>query len=408
LCLGAKRLLIVLTVAVILCPQYVSGQQPVVQKLTISQVQDLVSHGVPDSTMHTEILRRGLAFVPDPDTIELLRSRGAGPQTLAAIETFFGKASLSAMTGSDLLYMPSVQGLGLIEVSVAGKRIQRTAKTALFNNAFVTWNAKRREFYVAASNGDVVSVISADPFAEIVTMKGDVGWNTFSTALSPDGRSFYLVCFGGSPQTLRLVSFDTASRNHLLTEAIYSGGNGAYLTLSPDGGRLYVASGSHLTEYDALNLRLIRQQSFEGWQTAPLIASPDGRFLFTLQGDKLVRIRISSLSIENSSSLPEVVVKLSLSRDGRYVFASGSNAIYRLPLSLDSYTLIRTPHRVDQGIQFADSSDGKAIYALSGGNRDESLWVIDLATQQVIESIDGIAYPAGIIAVPNTLTQENR
>ena len=41
-CLGAKRLLIVLTVAVILWPQYVSGQQPVVQKLTIGQVQDLV------------------------------------------------------------------------------------------------------------------------------------------------------------------------------------------------------------------------------------------------------------------------------------------------------------------------------------------------------------------------------
>jgi hypothetical protein len=74
-CLGAKRLLIVLTVAVILWPQYVSGQQPVVQKLTIGQVQDLVSHGVPDSTMHTEILRRGLAFIPDQGTVESLRSK---------------------------------------------------------------------------------------------------------------------------------------------------------------------------------------------------------------------------------------------------------------------------------------------------------------------------------------------
>ncbi|HEU5340958.1 TPM domain-containing protein [Edaphobacter sp.] len=89
LCLGTKRLLVLLTVAVMLWPQTTAGQQPIVPKLTLSQLESLVSHGVPDSTMHMEILRRGLAFAPGPGSLESLRSKGAGLQTLEAIETFF-------------------------------------------------------------------------------------------------------------------------------------------------------------------------------------------------------------------------------------------------------------------------------------------------------------------------------
>jgi hypothetical protein len=84
-----------LTIAATVEPQNAVGQQPVVPKLTLSQVEELVSHGVPDSTMHTEILRRGLTFTPDPGTVELLRSKGAGSQTLAAIETFLPNSTFT-------------------------------------------------------------------------------------------------------------------------------------------------------------------------------------------------------------------------------------------------------------------------------------------------------------------------
>ena len=101
LCLRTMRrvllssLLLLPVIAFILLPLYGTGQGVIVQKLTLSQVEELVSHGVPDSTMHTEILRRGLAFTPDPGTVESLRAKGAGPQTLAAIETFFPNANLA-------------------------------------------------------------------------------------------------------------------------------------------------------------------------------------------------------------------------------------------------------------------------------------------------------------------------
>jgi hypothetical protein len=87
--------LVILAFAFVPGPRNAAGQQPVIPRLTLSQVEQLVSHGVPDSTMHMEILRRGLAFTPDPGMVESLRAKGAGLQTLAAIETFFPKANLT-------------------------------------------------------------------------------------------------------------------------------------------------------------------------------------------------------------------------------------------------------------------------------------------------------------------------
>jgi TonB family protein len=83
--------LVFLAVAVIFWPQNVAGQQPAVPKLTLAQVEQLVSNHVPDSTLSTQIQRRGLAFTPNPALIESLRAKGAGPLTLAAIEASASK-----------------------------------------------------------------------------------------------------------------------------------------------------------------------------------------------------------------------------------------------------------------------------------------------------------------------------
>jgi hypothetical protein len=85
-------------IAITLSPEIVAGQQPTAPKLTLSQVEELVSHHVPDSTMSTQILRRGLAFTPNMATIESLRAKGAGPLTLAAVQTLLPGATQSAMT----------------------------------------------------------------------------------------------------------------------------------------------------------------------------------------------------------------------------------------------------------------------------------------------------------------------
>ena len=86
LCLSASRLLVFLVVAILLCPHSAAGQQPTLQKLTLLQIEGLISHGVPDSTMATQIQKRGLAFAPTPANLDELRAKGGGPLTLAAIQ----------------------------------------------------------------------------------------------------------------------------------------------------------------------------------------------------------------------------------------------------------------------------------------------------------------------------------
>ncbi len=79
--------------ALIFCLQTAVAQHSNIQSLTLAQVEELVSHHVPDSTMHTEIQRRGLAFAPNATIVDSLRAKGAGPLTLEAIEAFFSTST---------------------------------------------------------------------------------------------------------------------------------------------------------------------------------------------------------------------------------------------------------------------------------------------------------------------------
>jgi TonB family protein len=83
--LGAVCLSIFFLVAAALWCRSLAAQ-PAVPKLTLAQVEQLVSSHVPDSTMRVQIQSRGLAFTPSAAIVESLRAKGAGPLTLAAIE----------------------------------------------------------------------------------------------------------------------------------------------------------------------------------------------------------------------------------------------------------------------------------------------------------------------------------
>jgi hypothetical protein len=51
-----------------LCPLQLESQKPTLHKLTLAQVEELVSHGVPDSIMAAQVQRRGVAFAVTPAT----------------------------------------------------------------------------------------------------------------------------------------------------------------------------------------------------------------------------------------------------------------------------------------------------------------------------------------------------
>ena len=94
----ALRLSFLLIVAAIFWFQNAAGQHPAVPKLTQVQVEQFVSNKVPDSTLSTQIQRRGLAFAPSQAVLDSLRAKGAGPLTLGAIEALIPIGTQSAGT----------------------------------------------------------------------------------------------------------------------------------------------------------------------------------------------------------------------------------------------------------------------------------------------------------------------
>jgi hypothetical protein len=111
----ALRLLFFLVVAVYLLPQSASAQQSALPKLTLTQVEGLVSSHVPDSTMRTQIERRGLAFTPTPAIVDSLQAKGAGPLTIAAVEALLPNTALGARPNKISATDPSGALIPLLE-----------------------------------------------------------------------------------------------------------------------------------------------------------------------------------------------------------------------------------------------------------------------------------------------------
>jgi TonB family protein len=78
--------LVFLAIALTHSPPGAYAQKQTVQKLTLAQVEQLVSHGVPDSTMAAQVQKRGIAFKPTPEILKELQDKGAGPLTIAAVQ----------------------------------------------------------------------------------------------------------------------------------------------------------------------------------------------------------------------------------------------------------------------------------------------------------------------------------
>jgi hypothetical protein len=102
--LGPTCLLIL--VFLFTCSLIAVGQAPV-PKLTLPQVEELVTHHVPDSTMSTQIHSRGVAFAVTSAVIDSLRAKGAGPQTLAVLQALIGRPAPAPVHSNDAPRSPA-------------------------------------------------------------------------------------------------------------------------------------------------------------------------------------------------------------------------------------------------------------------------------------------------------------
>jgi hypothetical protein len=65
------------------------------KSLTLAQIEKLIAIETPDSVIAQKIRKRGLAFTLTAKTLENLRNRGAGPQTIKALSAHLPKAVLN-------------------------------------------------------------------------------------------------------------------------------------------------------------------------------------------------------------------------------------------------------------------------------------------------------------------------
>lgn len=250
----------------------------------------------------------------------------------------------------DLIYIPSFQGAGLIEIHPGQPTVRRVAKTTGFNNALVSYNPLRNEFYVGLTNGDHVAIIDGNTFTQTGKLVEDVGWNTSGVELSHDGS---LVVVTGSDA--KVLLFDTQTQKLKRRINVQGGRFPTYALFSSDDHTLFVSSGDSISAFDPRTLQLRGWTRLPGWQPSPMAGNSDGTLVFFLQRGRLIRLSAQSLAVLDSRPLPEDATnflgsRLQISRDGGAIWVGGIHGIYRVNLSLRDYTMVTPPEPPVTGI----------------------------------------------------------
>lgn len=302
-----------------------------------------------------------------------------------------GSTSVSARPPSgDILFATGSQGEGVYEVD-SSLKIAQTAKTSLFNNSLLAWDRSTKLLYVAAINGEVVSILAVSPLREIATISQDVGWNNFSMELSPDGGTLFLTCSTqGGPKIhdTQIVAFDTVSRTTRSALSVGDPGSVSYLSLSPDGTRLYLSRSGGVNIYSAATLDLLRECNDDETMTSGrILVSKDDEFLYVAQTERLVRMRTDCSEI-NSTYMAGIESHFWMSASDnseRLWIDSRGEGLYKV----DMRTL--AVQFLDLGISaqtFTESGDGHNLYV---GTGDENrLLDVDISTGATIRSLEGI------------------
>ena len=76
---------------------------PSPQPLTLPQIEALVAHGIPDSTLSIQVQKHGLAFEISPAVLDELRAKGTGTLTISAIEATRTEHNAAHPSGSDAI-----------------------------------------------------------------------------------------------------------------------------------------------------------------------------------------------------------------------------------------------------------------------------------------------------------------
>jgi YVTN family beta-propeller protein len=273
-------------------------------------------------------------------------------------------------------------------------------------------------FVTNEASGDL-SVIDAVSHKVIATVA--LGKRPRGIHLTPD-RKHLLVALSGSPfappgvdestlpppdKTADGIAIVDTNSNTLL-KLLPGGSDPEEFAISADGSRIYVANEDvGLASLVEISSGAILKSLPVGEEPEGVSLSPDGKFVYvTSENDGQVSV-IETASNNLLTTLkvgrrPRVVAFLP---DGSRAYVSLENDSALAVVDPVKHTLLRTIRLQGEGVKpmgIAVAPDGKKIYVTTG--RFGKVFAIDVATEQVIASVDAGARPWGIAITPDGKT----
>ena len=237
--------------------------------------------------------------------------------------------------------------------------------------------------YVTGYNGSI-SIINAVDY----TVRTVVRDASMAEAVSPDDNYVYLAHSQGRNCWVSAMSADGTTATAVPVDS-YAGA----LTLSPDGGRLYVASSKprSTNQHGHGSISVIDTATFAliyviAMQYSPdtLIVSPDGSRLYATHYNKnaISAIELASYS-QTVIGLDDAPLDVAVSPDGDQLYVT----------NLHSLALIDTATNVAESMPIGDlprllhiTGDGKQAYVADFGRH--SVWVVDPVNKTIITTVD--------------------
>lgn len=219
----------------------------------------------------------------------------------------------------------------------------------LFNGAKVALSPDNRRAFVTQEAANNVLFIDLEKKAVSDTVA--VGRGPFGVAISPDGRSLYVVNTRSGNGSLSIVDVRTRTVRDSLQFDTAPG----LVVVSPDGQRGFLnsANGGRVSVVDLAANRVVGTIQTGGQIVYGMGFSPDGKRLYAAASGKIVVIDTERNLIVDRINVADDTGPLTVSPDGSRIYVSA----------------------------FSQSGGGAAVY------------VIDLAAKQVLGKIRGFAFP---------------
>jgi DNA-binding beta-propeller fold protein YncE len=319
---------------------------------------------------------------------------------------FIQSRAFQCIPYDDLVFMFDKKNhipLGNVDLSTSGSYPYECAITPNGDEAWVTLYSSDGVAVIDTQSGEALTVIN------IATTK-DTRCNPRDITFSPDGKTAYISAGG----TSELIIVDVPGRKLLSHHK--TGGESRYLTVSPDGKRVYLGNwrtpghDSSISWYDVDKDEMHENVLFpEGWLYS-IIISPDGKTLYFstktgTQKHSLYSCNTKSFEIESELILTGEIEAMDFSPDGNTIF--GASPVDMGIYVIDAPMMKKTDFiDVDPGgmgflgpMDVEVSPDGTRIFTNSSDA--EKVAVFSWPEKALIKSISCGSDPMGLAVFPD-------